>query len=73
MNLILPDGHEDVRICTVTVLYHIYYINLDVRRNFLTYSYGIFSSLRYTISYPHTMSVYNILLSVCTNSVFTLD
>ena len=38
---ILLDGRDDVRICTVTVFYHIHYINSDARNHFLLYGYGL--------------------------------
>ena len=40
------------------VLCQIHYINLDLRRHFIICGYGIFPSLRCTISYPWNMSAY---------------
>ena len=68
-----PAWCDSVRACAVTVLYHIHYINADVCRHFLIDSYGIFLSLRRTISYPRTLSAYNIFLSISYPSVSTLD
>ena len=70
---ILLDGCANVRICAVTVLQHIHYINSYVRCHFLIDSYVIFTSLCLTIPYPHTISSYNIFLSLSSTSVSTLD
>ena len=41
---------------------HIQYINSDLRRNFLICGYGIFPSLRRAMSYPRTMSAYDLCI-----------
>ena len=51
---------NDARLCARTVLRHIHHINSDVRRHFLIDCYGIFPCLRHTISYPRTMSAYDV-------------
>ena len=66
-------GHKNVRACSVMLLYHVYYINPDVSCHFLIDGYVITSYLRFTISFPWTMSVYDVLLSVYYTSVSTLD
>ena len=44
------------------VLSHIHYINSDLRCHFLICGYGIFPSLRLTISYPRNVSAYNLCI-----------
>ena len=53
-------------------LYHINRINSDVRRHFLIDGYGKFPSLRRTISYPQTMSAYDVFLSLSYPSISTM-
>ena len=49
---ILLDGHDSVCTCAVTVLYHIHYINSDIRCNFLCMDMKSF----YTYAVPTTCS-----------------
>ena len=51
---------------------HIHYINSDLRHNFFICGYGIFPSLRSTISYPRTMSAYDLCISFPLSFVSTL-
>ena len=51
---------------------HFYYINSDLRRHFLICGYGMFTSLRCTISYPFTMSAYKLCISLYFSFVSTL-
>ena len=51
-----PSWHEDVH----TVLYHIHYVNSDLRCDFPIDGYRIFPSLRRDKSYPQTMSAYDL-------------
>ena len=57
---------------TSRVWSRIHYINLDLRHHFLICGYGIFPSLRHTISYPWTMSAYNlcIFFSLCLHALY---
>ena len=50
------------------VLSHIYYINSDIRRHYLIYGYGIFPSLRCAMSYPWTMSTYDLCIFLIVTS-----
>ena len=68
-----PPWRDNVRAYVMTVLYHIYYINPDVRHDFLIDGYGKFLSLSRTISYLRTITVHDILISVHSLSVSTLD
>ena len=45
-------------------LYHIHYVNSYLCRHFLIDVYGIFTSLRRTISYLSNMFTYNLFISV---------
>ena len=54
-------------------LYHIHYVNLDLRHHFLIDGYDIFLYLHRTISYPQTMSAYDLYISVSPSFVSTLD
>ena len=69
---ILLDGRGNVYTCTVTVLNHIHYINSDVRRHFLIDGYGIFPPWHRTISYPWTISVYEVLIPLSSPNLYTL-
>ena len=62
----------DVCACALTVFYYIHYINSDLRRNFIINGYGIFLYLCLTISYPRTMSAYDLLFSVSSTVVSML-
>ena len=50
--------NDDVPVWALTRFSHIYYMSSDLHRHFLIFEYVIFPSLRYTISYPWTMSTY---------------
>ena len=54
-------------------LYHTHNINSDLSPHFLIDGYGIFLSLRCTISYPRTMSAYNIFISVYYTYISMMD
>ena len=57
-----PSWHDDVCVCTLTFLYHIHYVNSDLRRYFFNDGYDIFMSLDCAKSYPRTMSAYNLCI-----------
>ena len=54
-------------------LYYIHYIVSDLRCNFLIDGYGIFPSLRCTISYMRNISADNLFISISSPSVSTLN
>ena len=58
-----PSWHDKLCACTLMFLYHMYYVNSDLRYNFLINGYEIFPSLRCTISYLQTISAYDICIS----------
>ena len=58
-----PSWHDDVHACAHTVLYHIHYINSDLRCDFPIVGYGIFPPLRRAKSYPRTLSAYDLCIS----------
>ena len=64
--------YDDVRACALTFLYHMHYVNSDLRRHFIIDSYGIFPSLRRAKSYPRTMSAYNLCIYFLFSFVSTL-
>ena len=54
--------HDDICACALTFLYHTHWLNSDLRRHFIIDENGIFPSLRRTISYPYTMSAYDLCI-----------
>ena len=64
--------NDNLRACALAFLYNIHYVNSDLRRHFLIYDYGIFPSLRRTISYPRNMSVYALFIYFYFSFVSTL-
>ena len=68
-----PHGARTSVLAPLRFLYHIHYINFELRRHFLINIYGVFLSLHPAISYQRTMSAYNIFVSVSSPSVFILD
>ena len=60
--------HKNGHVCAITLLYRIHYVNSYLRRNFIIDGYGIFPPLRWAISYPRTMSAYN--LCICFSFYF---
>ena len=54
--------HDDICACALTFLYHTHWLNSDLRRHFIIDENGIFPSLRRTISYPYTMSAYDLFI-----------
>ena len=67
-----PSRHANICVCALKFWYHIHYVNSDLRRNFLIDGYGIFLSLRRIISYPQTMSAYDLCISFIFFFVSTL-
>ena len=49
---------DDVRECSITFLYHIYYVNLDAHCHFFIDGFEIFLSLHHTISYLSNIFAY---------------
>ena len=71
-SLCAPSWLDKISVCALTVFVP-YPLNVsDLCRNFIIGGYVIFPSLHCTISYPRTISAYNLFLSIPSPSVSTL-
>ena len=57
-----PSWHDNVHACALTFLYHIHYVNSDLRHNFCIDGCVVFLSLRFAKSYPRTISLYDLCI-----------